>query len=292
MRIRVLFIVGAGRSGSTLLGRILGEVPGFVNIGEAASFLFRKVHHQFPCSCGKPVRDCEFWKPIFLPLMPQVEKWTQGWRIDLGRHRMYPRIMFRKKGLFIREFNEFSFLLYQSIRDQTRADVIVDTSKTPNFPLMLLSAVNPKLDVYVLHLVRDPRGFVSSRIRPKSYLVALKPDRAIMVWNVCNLTALLLKRFAGKYMRLRYEDFTSSPMEITMNIVRWVSGEQKPLPFQGNKVTIGTQHVLAGNPDKFKSGQIAVHESTWKLPRCIRLATEILTFPLALILGYKFWGKK
>jgi hypothetical protein len=33
-RIRVLYIAGPSRSGSTLIGRILGEIPGFFDTGE------------------------------------------------------------------------------------------------------------------------------------------------------------------------------------------------------------------------------------------------------------------
>ena len=32
--VRVLYVAGAGRSGSTVLANLLGEVPGFVSVGE------------------------------------------------------------------------------------------------------------------------------------------------------------------------------------------------------------------------------------------------------------------
>jgi len=42
----VVYIAGSGRSGSTLLERALGEIPGFVNVGELID-LYRQVAARF-----------------------------------------------------------------------------------------------------------------------------------------------------------------------------------------------------------------------------------------------------
>ena len=52
----VIYIAGSGRSGSTMLERALGEMPGFVNVGELID-LFRHVARQGErCGCGELVR--------------------------------------------------------------------------------------------------------------------------------------------------------------------------------------------------------------------------------------------
>jgi hypothetical protein len=38
--VKILYIAGATRSGSTLLSRLLGEIDGFINVGEALRWLF------------------------------------------------------------------------------------------------------------------------------------------------------------------------------------------------------------------------------------------------------------
>src|SRR5215471_2861256 len=60
----VIYIAGSGRSGSTMLERVLGEMPGFVNVGELID-LFRHVErHGERCGCGEPFADCPFWASV------------------------------------------------------------------------------------------------------------------------------------------------------------------------------------------------------------------------------------
>jgi len=60
----VLYIGGWGRSGSTLLAHVLGEVPGFVSVGE-----LRYVWQAGPganelCGCGLQFAECPFWTAV------------------------------------------------------------------------------------------------------------------------------------------------------------------------------------------------------------------------------------
>ena len=48
----VVYIAGSGRSGSTLLERALGEIPGFVNVGELIDLYRRVADHGELCGCG------------------------------------------------------------------------------------------------------------------------------------------------------------------------------------------------------------------------------------------------
>ncbi len=50
----VAFVGGHGRSGSTLLSRVLGAVPGFVSVGELCYLWDQGVVMDRMCGCGKP----------------------------------------------------------------------------------------------------------------------------------------------------------------------------------------------------------------------------------------------
>jgi hypothetical protein len=58
----ILYIAGAGRSGSTLLGQILGQLEGFCFVGEMIgawqTFGVRR------CGCQAMLTDCEFWAAV------------------------------------------------------------------------------------------------------------------------------------------------------------------------------------------------------------------------------------
>ncbi|MGI9157978.1 MAG: hypothetical protein ACR2FG_15330, partial [Marmoricola sp.] len=60
----VVFIGGAGRSGSTLLGQLLGQLSGFAAVGEMASRFFAKNLELQYCGCGAPVPTCPFWTAV------------------------------------------------------------------------------------------------------------------------------------------------------------------------------------------------------------------------------------
>src|SRR5215207_2809734 len=56
---KVLYIVGVGRSGSTLLERMLGAVPGSVNA------IFSRVSSEDQrCGCSEPFSRCPFWTAV------------------------------------------------------------------------------------------------------------------------------------------------------------------------------------------------------------------------------------
>src|SRR5690348_2086573 len=70
---RILFIGGCGRSGSTLLNRLIGNTPGFTSCGEVGKLWFA-VDNGFSCTCGEQVPTCSFWGPIAQVTCPTAEQ--------------------------------------------------------------------------------------------------------------------------------------------------------------------------------------------------------------------------
>jgi hypothetical protein len=54
--VRVLYIGGLGRSGSTLLDRMIGQLPGFFSAGEIREVWQQGLRENRPCGCGTPFR--------------------------------------------------------------------------------------------------------------------------------------------------------------------------------------------------------------------------------------------
>ena len=69
---RVLFLAGSGRSGSTLVTTALGQVDGFFAAGELRYLWQRGLVDNRPCGCGRPFRECPVWTAI-LRAVPPVE---------------------------------------------------------------------------------------------------------------------------------------------------------------------------------------------------------------------------
>ncbi|MGH9058576.1 MAG: hypothetical protein ACRDZY_03535, partial [Acidimicrobiales bacterium] len=62
MRVKVLYIAGWGRSGTTILDSVLAQLHGFCSVGELRWLWDRGLTEGWPCGCGAKVAVCEFWK--------------------------------------------------------------------------------------------------------------------------------------------------------------------------------------------------------------------------------------
>jgi hypothetical protein len=164
----VVYIAGSGRSGSTLLERALGEIPGFVNVGELIDLYRRVADHGERCGCGQEFAQCPFWSQV-------GERAVGGWREQklaatrdlqgkVARQRRMPRLLamplagarFRAD---VGAYGESYTGLYEAIAAEADAACVVDASK---WPVQALALARAGLDVRVIHLVRDVRGVAYS----------------------------------------------------------------------------------------------------------------------------------
>ena len=60
----MLFIAGWGRSGSTILGNLLGETHGAVSVGELNNYWAMRASLRRTCGCGLPHDACPFWVEV------------------------------------------------------------------------------------------------------------------------------------------------------------------------------------------------------------------------------------
>jgi hypothetical protein len=286
-KIKVLYIAGFGRIGSTLVARLLGELDGFLNVGEGARALFNQLLRSdvVPCGCGKQVPDCPFWKDI----VSQVDDDDQDFFKNKVRARYLPLLLSSLKPSDFRKQQE-KFLatlenLFKLIAKNENCRVIVDSSKLP-LQAYMLSQI-PSIELYVVHLIKDPRGVVSSWSKPKKYLRPLPMRKITLGWSVHNLLSEPLRLYAQKYLPIRYEDFVNNPGETVKKIASAVGEGVKNLDFlQGKQAWVSVQHMLASNPDKYATGEILIKEQDWQLPWYKNLFVSLMTLPLLLRYQY------
>ncbi len=281
-KIKVIYIAGSGRSGSTLLSQLLGEMEGVVNIGEAPRYLYnnRLFSQDIPCSCGKPFESCEFWQGITGSADPEIR--AMGTRLVRMRYIPLLASPFRP-GRFSGEFARFSAAmgdLFAAIVAQTGSRVIVDASKNPANGFLLTQM--PHLEVYVVHLVRDARGYVSSWSKPKGYLKRFPALTVLRWWLSYNIFSEALKAYAAGYLLVRYEDFARNPRQVLNRIAAFAGEDMDTLQFlQDNQARVGVQHMLGSNPDKLKNtGPFEIQVHKWQLPRLKHFLVTLLTWPL------------
>ncbi|WP_152968815.1 hypothetical protein [Ardenticatena maritima] len=131
--IKVLYIAGSGRSGSTILGQLLGEIDGFVNLGEVR-YLFneRMQKRNLPCSCGATPEMCEFWARYINSIPRELCLWsTKRLRLLTLPNLMLGSQLTGQANL--KEFLNVVEKLYFEMARDTGARVFIDTSKHPVF---------------------------------------------------------------------------------------------------------------------------------------------------------------
>lgn len=174
--VTVAFLGGTGRSGSTLLSRILGNVPGCVCVGQLNYLFDQGVRADRPCSCGRPFSQCAFWQRV-------GEVAFGGWdwvdtarmlrlRRAVTRVRRTPRLMW-PTGTFAANLREYAAVLskvYLAVADVSGSTTVIDSAKYPSTAYFLRHL--PEVDLRVVQLVRSPFGVAYS----SSKHVA-RPDR-------------------------------------------------------------------------------------------------------------------
>ncbi len=294
MTLKVLYIAGAGRSGSTLLASLLGEIDGFLNIGEAR-YLFssRMRSRRIPCGCGEQIEKCDFWHDFASAIPSDTLEFTTRkltamnfpWLVLASKRKGYQTDQWKTSVSVLEQ-------TYHRLALESRCRLIIDASKHPAFGYALSQM--PGIQLYVLHLVRDARGVVGSWNRSKRYLSSRPAFRVSLEWAVYNLMAEFLRVLGCNYLRLEYEAFVDDPTIWFRNILDFVEESPLDLPdLSSNRITLHMQHTLAGNPDKImRSRPVRIHSQPWQLPGHLRVGVSLLTWPLLVRYGFAGAGRR
>jgi hypothetical protein len=309
---KVLYILGGSRTGSTIVDNVLNEVDGFFSGGEIR-FLWERLDEGRLCGCRRRFEECPVWSVALergfgLPNHPRIDvdemvAWQRG-SLRLVHMRRALRAIDSpgRTSPTLRAFADAMEQLYHAIAAVTGARVIVDSSKRASNAAML--ALMPSVSPYFVHLVRDARAVAYSRRRPK-----LNPDRAVPSemrvssllnsagsWLGWNLTsdAIVRRQPADRVLLLRYEDFAADPVGTIGRIVRLVGEEDGSLPFvDASTVRLRGNHTVSGNPSRYVNGLVSIRkDDEWsrRMSWPQKLAVTLLTLPVLSKYGYGFRG--
>ncbi len=297
-RIRILCITGVGRTGSTLIDRVLGSAPGVVAVGESRALWVRLRGRNSFCGCGEPQHDCGWWTAALGAAFPGQEI---DFDTEIARERrlMSPKSVARliAGGRWLRPlredlraYGELRARLYGAILEQEGARAIVDSTKFPLYALLL--ARSGKFDVRALHLVRDSRavGYARTKLRanPKVTDAATTQMRVGVTtmawrWTAYNALAEVSGRRTAPYLRVRYEDFVAEPARWTARVLAFAGIEASVPGIEAAVVPMARHHVVGSNPvAREASGLVRiVADTAWlrEFPRRSKVVTTILTAP-------------
>lgn len=267
--VQVAFIGATGRSGSTLLSRVLGTVPGVCSVGELCWLWSYGVLRNRSCGCGLPFHDCPFWTGVGKRAYGgwdnlDAERATSLRRSLTGNTRI-PSLWTGGRGAVAADLAEYAGLLsglYTAIRDESGAQVVVDNSKQTGAALVARRA--PGVQLHVVHLVRRSHGVAYSWTKhvPRSdkdgtEMRRRPPGRTAMKWTTDNALFETLGRSGTQRLLVRYEDFVAAPREQTERLLDFLGVDPGPggLDFiAGDTVDLDSDHSVWGNPMRLRTG--------------------------------------
>ena len=302
--VKVLMIMGLGRSGSTVLDIVLGNHPQIESVGEVRNLMrngwvsresLRGIDPKglrVPiCTCGRrldvpyveaPEEACPFWSGV-------RREWVE--RTDRGSIESYPKLQYdfefkggwarllyerRRPSAAFRSYARLTRAFFESIRAVSGKPIIVDSSTDPVQAFAL--GMVPGIDLYVVHLVRDGRGVITSHRKrfeedPQAIIKTAVGRRVLYLasvvrWAALNLaTEWVCARLGPKRTtRLRYEDFVADPraaLERIGSLIELDLREVADAASAGKPMQPG--HNIGGNRTK-KSGVITLRPDAeeWK----------------------------
>ncbi len=294
-KINIAYIAGYGRSGSTLLERILSSHTGAVGVGEIAYLADSELTDFY----WEQAEGIELWDRLKARLHFSGEELMR--REDVQK-RHESRLtgwfywLFRKPSP---EYSEHTLQVLSSIRDAIpeQTSWILDSSKTARdrFFRPFMFRKLPDVNACMIHLVRDPRGSVQSVRRGSNAAMEQGRDgrfklavlRAAYGWSMSNLAGLLFRLVHGSenYVRIRYEELSSDPIACLKRLEPMLGLDFTPIVARiqsGKALPAGEQ--FAGNRMRLESVVRLSTDERWRrdMPAWMQWLVTVLCFPISV----------
>lgn len=269
---RVLYIMGTGRSGTTILEVVLTNSRDVAGVGEVTHIFRDGILHDEACSCQRSVQECSVWSGVLRSL---------GWA-DLGRasevdtlfrhierHNRFPLTWLGVQSrTALERYRGENSALFALAAKVAGVRTIVDSSKFAGRALALHRAMPDQ--VSIIWLVRSPEGVLTAFNKPnKDEQKPKRPVAAMLYYLYVMTCAWLVKRRLGdKVLVVSYEQFLETPGDALSRIEQWsgieLSDSKRKI---ANGEVLDVYHIVTGNrlrkePDlRFRSGA-SHHELT------------------------------
>jgi hypothetical protein len=204
---------------------------------------------------------------------------------------------------FRRRLDEYSramTALYRAVAQVSGARVVVDSTKRPSLAFVLRRWA--RVDLRVVHLVRDPRGVVYSWTKavplpagagPRARMKTRSPWQISRRWVTVNMMIAALRRFGVPLATIRYEDLVRAPggeLAKVAALTGDVTGGPGDLEFlTADGLRMAPSHTVAGGRVRMRTGTMALRlDEEWRerLPARTRAFVSTVTWPLRGHFGY------
>jgi Sulfotransferase family len=219
---KLIYIVGCGRSGSTILGIALGNSAGALDLGELIDFAhFKGKPNEF----GPETENYKYWQNILGFLAGELGKLDfkalRQTQKDVDSHTSFVPIFllgahYRKKSYLM--YQKYLKALYDAIQWNSKHNIFITASKYPSSLLHLIQ-IYTDTRIYVIHLIRNPTELAQAFRNPeqgktKSFWGTMR------YFFIINFFSILAARRVSedRYLRVHYDDLISAPESVLTQI--------------------------------------------------------------------------
>lgn len=278
----LVYILGVGHSGSTLLDMLLGTHPDIFSLGEMAFFDDWVANNKL-CACGQLIWECVFWREVLQRFandeevdkdLPQhfptdVRRSQAGGRVEqarylawLGSYRLLghraPTSLLPHR---LTERASQAHRLYDIIRDVSGKSILVDSSKGFNRMVSLYTLRPPS--TRVVYLTRDIRGWLYSQRKRQVKYGPMTVAQTAQIW----VKAYRSARFVLKLLppnvsfHLRYEEIARQPEIALRRFCQWIG-----ISFKSEMLDFRAQphHNIGGNPMRLRADRTIIEDIRWR----------------------------
>ena len=276
-KMKVIYILGASHSGTTLTAMVLGALPDLCTIGELKLSHLGDPEH-YPCSCGTLIRACPFWGEVRDRMVARdnafdvADAGTDLFDMPSAYVRRLLRPLcrgaswetLRDAGLAMSptwrsalpRLQHQNAELIRVVCELNGVSTIVDSSKTAIRLKYLLR--NDQLDVRIVRLVRDGRGTAHIYILERNDPM----PAAAMEWKRSTLEgeAFLSGIDPSKWIEVRYEALCRDPAATLARICQFAD-----VPFDGEvRCFRSNEHHIVGNYMRMENSTVIKEDERWR----------------------------
>ncbi len=276
---KVVYVMGAGKSGSTIVGVTLGNCTGFFYAGELDKWL---ITSGVPAIGG--LERTPFWNDVRRGVDGAADLFGSQSQASLERMSSLFRLSRwparrRLRGRYRRITED----LYRAIAGAAQATHVVDSSHLPLRARQLQQIDG--IELYLVFLVRDRQSIVASHARhikrhevAERRLLFIKTN--VDLWLTYLLSTLVfLRQRRDRRLLLRYEEFVTDPEGILRDVLDRV-GSSAEIP---DLTSLSTGMPFQGNA-LIRSDSVALKREVPAPHRSSRL-TRLVQLPWAVVLA-------
>ena len=223
-RPKVVYVMGAGRSGTTILGVALGNCDNFVFAGELNQWLPKSGVPTY----GGEARE-RFWDDVRGQVDHTAALGGAGAAVLERSSAVFDPRKWRARRRLRGPYLKLAESLYFAIAHTAEVTHIVDTS---HYPLRARELQRLEgIDLHLLYVARDPQGVLASLSRAdvpeRSFAM---PTTNAYLW-LTHLMALIafMRHPRERRLFVTHEDFLADPEGMLRQILRW-SGSSATVP--------------------------------------------------------------